>query len=605
MADRTARVRIDVTGGQKVRSEVRGVADESIRQSRRVAAEAEKSGRQQAAASRRAAQEQIRIQREASREAQRIAKQEAIALKQLRRDRLAALGGFALGLGGYGLAQARGMGAALGVRSREENLSRAVDFGLGLTRLSVNAGLSPERQAALRGRILRTSDRTGVESQEILGGLTVAQSRFAGPGFDALEYFSGQMERLAQVSKFTGASVEDVVGTVGEFQRQMGVTAAQVPELIGMMVSASNQGSIEFQDISRTFAVAIGQFARATGKSQMEGAREASALFQMAGRGGMAPEMTRTAVGQLLRSTVETKQRRKLQALVGRGVNVNNMGDVIGALSSSRLSGQQMTQRLQGVFGREEAAELLGLIVQQTRADRAAGRGDPFQAIAAASAGEGNAKIDEFGRRWGGSAEGQAANMANQANNLALRNSEEMLTFAREVAGPLARLQSEFPRLTMAVEALTVALGAAALGNMIGGRGGAGGVAGGIGNALSAAGSNVASAGGRVAQFVRGAGAVAAVGELARRVLPDQTSPEIMAAIRSQRETAGRADPGGANGIFVGQSSGAVNRAAVREMAREMGLVLRDTLRDAPVNVTAPAGSGQSRREAGGPSRRQ
>lgn len=609
MVEKKARVKIEVEGGAKAKSEVKGVADEAVRQSRRVAQEAERNARQATNAVTRAAREQIRAQREASREATRLARQEATATRQLRRDRMAALGGAALGLGAYGLAQARSVGGAVGIRTREENVRHAMDFGVGLSRLSIQAGRSREGREQLRSQILGTSQRTGVDTGELLSGLSRGQEKFSD-----LAFFAENLEMIGRVSRFTNTNVIDVVDSLGEYRRQMQVSASEVPELVGMLMQASRDGSVEFRDIATQYATSIGMFKRITGVGGMEGARQLTAIQQVVARSGGTQAENATRVERTMAEMLEmmgagphrAERRRLMEQKVGGRVWSDD-GHIVMPLRDvfTRLAGSNISPRdLQTIFPDVRSGVGAGTIVQQIQQDLAAGKQNPMDMLAGASSSAGLAMLDQFDAFNRGDPAAEAARAANDANVMALRNSDALLAFARDVAGPLAKLQNEFPRLSMAVEALTAALvGGAVIGALTGRAGVVGTVASSVsGMSLGNAAARAASATGTAGRVAGVLGPAGVVGALAARLMPDQSSPEIMAARRAQREAAGEADPAGPNGIFVGQSSGAVNRQAVRELARELGHAIREQPLQA--TIVTPPGSGQSRLQPGGPARR-
>jgi hypothetical protein len=103
------------------------------------------------------------------------------------------------------------------------------------------------------GATRRESERTGLDPTELLEGLGRAQSAFSqlATTADRAAYLNQVLPLLANVAATTGARFQDVVDEAGEFQRQLGITAAELPAALAGNVAQGRLGSISARDQAR------------------------------------------------------------------------------------------------------------------------------------------------------------------------------------------------------------------------------------------------------------------------------------------------------------------------------------------------------------------
>lgn len=410
-------------------------------------------------------------------------------------------------IGGAAVDAARGAGATLGVSSRDQLAGQFVDFDVAFARLSNQAGLDDAGKARLRQQVLGAARANMQDPSEVLAAMNEAQNRFS-----QLDFFADNANRFAAAATALGTPMGDIVGAVGEFQRQLGVTAEQVPELIGMMTDASARGSVEFSDISAEFATTIGTFGRVTGARGVEGARQFIGVAQVLGAGGAGGAGSATLAQNLLSKFSSGEVLRNFaRAGVNTGLDRSGRGEFVGIeniveqLRSNRRfvgeDGQVNASALQGILGADmQANQALGILLSE------AGKGNTIGSIATSSAEAGNATIDRTLADIRSSAGGQAlAARSNAAANF-MENGDAYVRALASAAAAASSIDTTFPRASAAADLLRSSFdtltGTLATLNMAG-LAGAGGAAASAAGGVGAAGLGVAAA---------GAGTTAAVG---------------------------------------------------------------------------------------------
>ncbi len=395
-----------------------------------------------------------RVRMEDERNARSAARQSAQGTRNMRRGAMQ-MGAGALTLGMTGVNEVRGFGSTLGVRSREEMVQRSMAFERGLIRLSGQAGLSPQQQAATRGRIMDISGRTQVDPMDMLETATMAQNRFSD-----FSFFEQNAERFAQASNALDVPMQDIAGAVGEFRRQMGVTSAEIPELIGAMTAAAQAGSIEFSDVSAEFASAIGTYSRVTGQTGMQGAREFLAGAEVLGAGGQTGSQSAVLMQNLLAKLANADVQREMRQ---RGITTTRNGQFVGLndlvqqLSTNRRT--DTTTELQGVLGRDmQANQAMGILISEQRKAAAEGRTSPLLEIAGSSATQGNAVIDRTQAALLNSTSGRARQIGVNAEIEFMSNGDALIQSMTNMAGPLSQLENRFPRVAQGLETFQGAL---------------------------------------------------------------------------------------------------------------------------------------------------
>lgn len=395
-----------------------------------------------------------RIAREEERQAAAAGRQRAQGVRNARRGLIQTAAGVAT-LGITGVNEVRQFGSTLGVRSREEMVQRSMGFERGLIRLGGQAGLSPERQAATRARMLEVSRTTQTDPMDLLASASMAQNRFSD-----FSFFENNAQRFAEAANALDTPMEDIVGAVGEFQRQMGVTSEEIPQLIGVLTSAAQAGSIEFADISGEFAQTIGTWARVTGQTGMSGAREFTAAAEVLGAGGMGGAGANTLMTNLLAKMSSGEVQGDMRR-AGIRMNDPETGQFVGmpALVEQLVARNVTPTQLQGILGRDmQANQAMGILMSEVRKAQAEGRANPLRAIAASSETDGNSMIDRTNAALLNSTAGRARQVGVNAEIAFMQNGDQLIQAMTNMAGPLTELENRFPRVAQGLETFQGAL---------------------------------------------------------------------------------------------------------------------------------------------------
>lgn len=532
-ANGLVRIVMQVTGLSSVRAAMRGAAtearraDASIAQGTRARASAERAlaGEVRGAARTRTAtavesnRTILRSTEQRVRDEVRLEQRLARETRQaMRRERVGrggrpggSHGGIAVGAGvSAGVSDAMGrvsrFSSAIGVPTTDQMVGSTIDRGLRLTRLGVQAGIGPEGTADLTTRVADVSRRTLVSQDDITAGLEQAHGRFS-----RLEFFTEHIEELSRAAMVSGASLEDMVTTTGEFQRQLDVTDAEFHDMIGSIMQAAATGSIEVADLAANFSGTFLALRNLRGVTGGAAIRESLAVTQVLGSGGLSAEETRTRQTALTQSLSRTDVQRRIE----RGLGDREIFDERGRMTVGfddlfqRMSQDEDFQgatALQEVFGgRGESQEAAAILMRDMTATA-----NPIRDIMNASSDDGNDQIDSGMDALKGSAAGQALALVRNTEANFASNGDAVVSQMTAMVAPLAALNSRFP---MASEALGVlasvasaaglALGAKAIigGGAAGagaagaGAAGAGGLLGGVGAVLAGVAAPVAAAG--------------------------------------------------------------------------------------------------------------
>ncbi|MCB9603331.1 MAG: hypothetical protein H6720_23695 [Sandaracinus sp.] len=198
-----------------------------------------------------------------------------------------------------------------------------------------------------------------------------------------------------------GAPMEDWVGAIGEFQRQMNVATEDVPDLIGMVTQAARDGSIEAGDIAANFAGIMSSFATLRGgKGGLTQAREFMGLSEVMGAGGRSSEETRTLVTNLMSILSRSEVQTGIERATGnrnlfdeRGVMQASFPELFAAMNEARGDAFRSPRALERMKIKDVQARdaIMAVLAQFERGSGA----NPIADIAAASSAEGNAVIDQ------------------------------------------------------------------------------------------------------------------------------------------------------------------------------------------------------------------
>ena len=476
MATARARVRIEVTGDKELQKALRGIrqaqartSSEAQRRERQHTRTVEREAREQERAKRRAAdradqaderghQARRRRERETTREVERQARAQERSARRRSGGVGAAIGRGIVGVGaaaGAIAGRVQGMQGALGVRSQEQRIQGFMQAEQAFIRLAAQGGLSRERRGELWTQIGATARGTNTDPGAIIEALNVAQNRFSD-----LEGFAANIERIAQVAQAGGAPMEDWVGAIGEFQRQMNVATEDVPDLIGMVTQAARDGSIEAGDIAANFAGIMSSFATLRGgKGGLTQAREFMGLSEVMGAGGRSSEETRTLVTNLMSILSRSEVQTGIERATGnrnlfdeRGVMQASFPELFAAMNEARGDAFRSPRALERMKIKDVQARdaIMAVLAQFERGSGA----NPIADIAAASSAEGNAVIDQTMADLMSSASGRAMAIDVGAQVETMANGERVVSAMTRLVGPMVELEAEYPLLTQAMGTL-------------------------------------------------------------------------------------------------------------------------------------------------------
>jgi hypothetical protein len=395
VADRTLNARLRFTGASQVKAAIEGTAAKAreaqrttrtatqraqremvadVRRAERekqaalkkTAAEATKAERARAVAAKRAIDTIAREQRKA--EMARRREFDRTAREQERRDRrtgqMAERGLVGGGLGGAvaGASLAAGVVAALqqgfaafvqqqaalrqavgahaGVQDIGERTVSAQDFNLNLARSQGEffQGQSFEEQgrsaAALREEILGVAQATNVEPGQLLDALALMQEEFS-----AFDFGRDNLRALADESKRTGASMEELARFAGTVRQQLG--DIDVDKILDITAQGGLQGALSPEALAGEFAGQFGVFRQVVDPNQTADAetlyRQFVAQANVVRSSGLNTAESATANRALIGAISDPNVQARLAAASG------------GTLSHRRVRGVQTYSARGGV----------------------------------------------------------------------------------------------------------------------------------------------------------------------------------------------------------------------------------------------------------------
>lgn len=251
--------------------------------------------------------------------------QEATKASRSRRETALMVGGAVAGAGAQAFGRVRSFASTFGARSNEEMLAKAVETHRRLVILGDMGGISEEQRGALKSKILATSARTGLDSDDLIAGLEKAQD-----GFSDLKGFTQILDQVADIATATKTPVEDVVGAMGVMRRQFGLTDEEMQKLGGAMVSAADLGSVSFADLAEHFGTALGAMGRNANLHGLSGAMTALTVSQALGESDVGAAEASTLGVRVVSALNDVK----VQSAVKRayGVDITEGGKLGGAM---------------------------------------------------------------------------------------------------------------------------------------------------------------------------------------------------------------------------------------------------------------------------------
>lgn len=395
--------------------------------------------------------------------------------------RLGALGGAALGFGASMYGHARSSQGVLGVRTKEEILSETLAIRQEVIRAAAQAGMSDAEQEKLFAKANETALKTGVGPNQLLGGALVAQESFSD-----LRGYAENMQFFGEVVRSQGAEMADVVNMAGELQRQFNLTGESMQEAMLMLIQGSADGSLAIRDFATEMPEVFNTMKGARGVSGVEAIKEFSAVAQQLRAGGVGAAQTKTQFSALMTSLADKNVQKRLGA-IGLDVVNKETGGVRGldeifsnAKHFDRLGNLGVIKQ---VLGTDEAARAFLTLRNQESGDMTLGQ---RMAVDPSSA---RKTIDDTLARLDADESGKAQRLAVEKEVGIVSQYKELTDAMLSIAGPLTKLEAEFPLLTEAITTLTGTLGGGLAGNLLFGGGPKSG-----GGFLSKAGSKLTGA---------------------------------------------------------------------------------------------------------------
>ena len=307
-------------------------------QSRAAVRERERDLNQLVRLEERAARQRVRAAERAEREINRslnreIANNERAERQRQRTQQRAAREGTRGALGQVGGAL-RGAGAgatailtAVGSYGDDVRERNRANQQLDYRAMQLAAGDIGDARAAgdIRAAVARTATGTGLQAEDVLAGLAVAQNRFSALGDQAsrTSYLTNVLPELARVALATSSPLEDVVATAGELQRQLGISNDALPNTLAQMVQMGRNGSVSFADMARHLGELGGmsaRFLRTTGADAAHATALTGTLFQFAGRAGGSGDEAATRARGFLANFTSAQGQARLRGVLGTNV---------------------------------------------------------------------------------------------------------------------------------------------------------------------------------------------------------------------------------------------------------------------------------------------
>ena len=550
MANGVVRWVMEVSGGAQVRQALRGLVAESRSADRATTASTKAASTERSRIARtlsrdmmRDARARVRTEtdaehavvqaaRDGSRERGRLRRaEERDARRNLRESRrqgqggrggaLRAAGGVVAGVAQAAMGRVEGWSAALGAPTRDELIQRTLANQMTLIRATTGARMSGGAADQVFARVNAVARSTGTDTGELTEGLSIAQERFS-----ALAPFAENLEQIALAARAVDAPIGDMVGAIGEFQRQLGVSSEEIPTLLGLMADGMNEGSLSAGDVAANFSSLMSTFTTLRGDAGrgVNGATEFLATSQALGASGAGPEGARVLMENMMSQLSRTDTQRELERTMhdrnlfnDRGQMQVSFGELVQRMADNpRMQNASVMQR---VFGNDvQGARARNFLLEQTRTT-----GNPIEALMSASADRGNAFIGQVNQGIDASAAGQAMRIRANAEANFAENGDDLLQGMIDMVEPMAELTSEYPRATEAlgffrdaIGSVTGALGSIGLASLLGGGGTA---AAGTAAASTAAGGGALGLGALAVPAAVGAGAFLGLGFAGQEVI--------------------------------------------------------------------------------------
>jgi hypothetical protein len=190
------------------------------------------------------------------------------------------------------------------------------------TILASNELNTPSARGEIMSTVRRENLRTGTDATEIMTAIERAQSSFSALGDAASRatYLREVLPMLTNAAAASGTTLVDMVDSAGEFQRQMNISAADMPRAIAGMIAQGRYGSISARDQARHMGVLSGGGARylsTQGADSTVSNALVGALFQTAGQAGGGGDVAATRARAFQDNFTSDRGRERLRDLIG------------------------------------------------------------------------------------------------------------------------------------------------------------------------------------------------------------------------------------------------------------------------------------------------
>lgn len=445
-------------------------ADEAKKAADDVARARERAEKQATAASIRESNRRAALDRQREREERARARARERSIDSAMRT---ASGVGSMALGGLNALSDFGDDVRARNRAREQVEMRAMSLAAG------DVG-DPRAARQIMAATRSVAEATGMDPTAVMEGISTAQQRFSvlNDPRQRQSYLTNVLPMLARASLVTGSSLEDMVSSAGEFQRQMGIGNDQMPHAIAAMIQQGRLGSVSFGDMARHMGAIGGSAMRflSNDPSQSAGNLAAvGALFQTAAQGGGGGDVAATRTRGFLSNFTSARGQQRLESLLGRHV-FGASGEIIAHAGESSSAAFQRTieeafarshgnatQFLTGVGGNNQRSrEVADQLMRDMRA-----HGGHLSGFAGLLSG-GEAGVDPAFAAIAGTA---AVRRARQENRTMFSMTGGRYSFAGQTDQQLRDLQESNPLLASVLSKTPGASGILDLANIVGNRG--------------------------------------------------------------------------------------------------------------------------------------
>jgi len=348
--------------------------------------------------------------------------------------------------------------------------------------LGEETGKSRVAMENIEKRMMEVSRKYAIDPAVVVGAGLEVQQRLSAKGF---EDFMNNLDVYGEAMAGRGAELDVVAVAAGEFGRQFKVAGEDFPKLVGFLVEAVTEGSVEINSLSKEGVEAMAALAANFRRSGDDAAKEMVAIFEAVGEQVPDPSVVKTSVQQYAMMLMDPKFRKRLRDS-GSKTRVVENGEVRNAYDIARdfatdplFQGDAGIQRFNQVFNDKRSRKAINAMIADVREELEGGQPSVLRTIQEMGGEEGLKDINAaFGRR-----QQEPEFMLRKQRVDAIVNVFDQFDGIAEVAyktsGALDELRSRFVILDKVLQGVGVAaaglLGFGALSSVVAGTG-AGGI---------------------------------------------------------------------------------------------------------------------------------